>query len=135
ISVLNDMPAEEGAVFAAGVLKKVFRAGNWSGEIPNRKSDGKAFVTRVRVSAANLAGKKCAIAVHEDITEAKQLESQLLRAQRMESVGGLAGGIAHDMNNILAPIMMAAPLLRQGTAGVDPEKLITTIEASAQRGA
>src|SRR5205823_1929522 len=47
-----------------------------------------------------------------DITESKQLEAQFLRTQRLESVGTLAGGVAHDLNNALAPIMMATELMR-----------------------
>jgi two-component system, cell cycle sensor histidine kinase and response regulator CckA len=72
----------------------------------------------------------------QDITRTKQLESQLLRVQRVESVSRLASGIAHDMNNILAPIMMAVPLLRERCMSADQiEKLFVTIEASASRGA
>ena len=70
-----------------------------------------------------------------DITERKALEAQLLRAQRVESVGRLASGIAHDMNNILAPIMMATSLLRGPTKPADLERTLTTIEISAKRGA
>jgi nitrogen-specific signal transduction histidine kinase/CheY-like chemotaxis protein len=70
-----------------------------------------------------------------DITERKRLTNELLRAQRMESVGRLASGIAHDMNNILAPIMMAAPLLRMALRPADVAKTLETIESSAQRGA
>lgn len=73
--------------------------------------------------------------VATDITARKNLEVQLQRVQRVESVGLLASGIAHDMNNILAPIMMGAPLLRVGLSAEDVEKTISTIEASAQRGA
>ena len=47
-----------------------------------------------------------------DLTERKKLEQQFLRAQRMESIGTLAGGIAHDLNNILAPIMMSIDILK-----------------------
>lgn len=75
------------------------------------------------------------VGVAEDITASKTLHEQLLRAQRMESVGRLASGIAHDMNNILAPIMMSAPLLRMGLPPKDVERTLTTIEISAQRGA
>ncbi len=69
-----------------------------------------------------------------DLTERKKLERQFLRAQRMESIGTLAGGIAHDLNNILAPIMMAIEMLRNLT--VDPKgvHLLATIEVSAKRG-
>ena len=70
-----------------------------------------------------------------DITEKKEWESHLLRAQRMKNVGRLASGIAHDMNNILAPIMMCVPLLRKGLMAGDAERFLGIIETSARRGA
>ena len=71
-----------------------------------------------------------------DLTERKKLESQYLRAQRLESIGTLAGGIAHDLNNVLSPIMMAIDLLKLDATG-DPRRLETLeiIRASARRGA
>src|SRR5208283_2632634 len=54
-----------------------------------------------------------------DITERKELETHLLRTQRLESVGRLASGIAHDLNNILSPMLMVPPLLREVVK--DPE--------------
>ena len=70
-----------------------------------------------------------------DITEKKQLESRLLRTQRLESVGRLASGIAHDLNNILAPMLMSAPVLREAIQDPDLRQLVDTIESSAVRGA
>ena len=70
-----------------------------------------------------------------DITERKKLEQQFLRAQRMESIGTLASGLAHDLNNILTPIMMSAPVLRLGLSEKQREEIIDTIEMSAVRGA
>jgi len=70
-----------------------------------------------------------------DITERKKLEAQFLRAQRMESIGTLASGVAHDLNNILTPIMMSAPVLRMRISEESRGKIIDTIEMSAARGA
>jgi PAS domain S-box-containing protein len=72
--------------------------------------------------------------ISRDITERKKLEEQLLRSQRLESIGTLASGMAHDLNNILAPILLSAPLIREALA---PEyhSLVFAIEKSAQRGA
>jgi len=67
--------------------------------------------------------------------ELKEAEARLLRAQRLESIGALASGIAHDLNNILAPIMMSAPMLRWGLKPEEMEKTVVSIETSAQRGA
>ncbi len=70
-----------------------------------------------------------------DLTERKATEQQLFRAQRMESLGTLAGGIAHDLNNLLTPILTSIEMLREGER--DPEKLddLATIASCAQRGA
>ncbi len=67
--------------------------------------------------------------------ELKAAEARLLRAQRLESIGALASGIAHDLNNILAPIMMSAPMLRWGLKPEEVEKTLVSIERSARRGA
>lgn len=71
--------------------------------------------------------------IAKDITERKQVESQRLRAQRLESIGTLTGGIAHDLNNSLAPILMATGLLRAQYP--NQTELIDTVESSAKRGA
>jgi PAS domain S-box-containing protein len=75
------------------------------------------------------------VGVAEDITERKKLEEQFLRAQRLESVGMLASGIAHDLNNILAPIGMVAPLLRANASDPDDLRMLDTLERCAERGA
>ena len=75
------------------------------------------------------------IIVSRDVTEEKRLAAQFLRAQRMESIGTLAGGIAHDLNNVLAPIMMAIEVLRSKISDPGGQRILTTIETSAKRGA
>jgi PAS domain S-box-containing protein len=77
------------------------------------------------------------LGITRDITEQKQLESQLLRAQRMESLGTLASGIAHDMNNILTPMLASAKLLPMLNPTLDEQsqQLLTIFEDSSRRGA
>ncbi|MEM8804618.1 MAG: response regulator [Cyanobacteria bacterium P01_G01_bin.38] len=77
------------------------------------------------------------LGVHIDITDKKQLEAQFLRAQRLESIGTLASGIAHDLNNILTPILAAAKLLPLKLSNLDAQsqKLLNILDVSAQRGA
>ncbi|HTJ79095.1 MAG TPA: response regulator [Rariglobus sp.] len=75
------------------------------------------------------------VGVAEDITEHRQLEEQLLRTQRLEAIGTLAGGVAHDLNNILAPTLMATDLLRQSTTDPHGLMLVDMIEQSMKRGA
>jgi PAS domain S-box-containing protein len=70
-----------------------------------------------------------------DITERKLLEFQLVQNQRLESIGTLAGGIAHDLNNVFAPIMMAGELLSDKIVDKDSTQLLDVVTASARRGA
>lgn len=70
-----------------------------------------------------------------DLTERKKLEQQYLRAQRMESIGTLAGGIAHDLNNVLGPIVMAIDLLKLKLLDADSNELLDLVKSAALRGA
>ncbi len=99
--------------------------GNWkwirsTGDVVERDADGKA----VRM-----------LGTHSDITERKKLEAQLLHSQRMESVVTLAGGVAHDLNNILTPMLMAGTVLKEKLADPVDRALMTQIESGAKRGA
>ncbi len=70
-----------------------------------------------------------------DITERRRLEEQVLRVQRLESIGNLAGGIAHDLNNVLAPILVGLDLLRQHVEEPELRQTIETMLGGARRGA
>ncbi len=70
-----------------------------------------------------------------DITEQKRTEDHLLRAQRMESIGTLAGGIAHDLNNILSPVMMSVDMLMMNGPDDDAKRWLSMIKENAERGA
>ena len=70
-----------------------------------------------------------------DLTERKKMERRSLRAQRMESIGTLAGGIAHDLNNSLGPIVMSLDLLMRKLTDPQSAELLTVIESSAHRAA
>jgi PAS domain S-box-containing protein len=70
-----------------------------------------------------------------DLTDFKRLEQQLLRTQRLESIGTLAGGIAHDLNNVLAPIMLSIELLMDSVKNPDDLSILETMQGSARHGA
>ncbi|HTY59628.1 MAG TPA: PAS domain S-box protein, partial [Bacteroidota bacterium] len=74
------------------------------------------------------------LVVSRDITEKKALDQQLLRSQRMESIGTLASGIAHDLNNVLSPIMMSIEMIRRKLPAPRDQKLLDTVETSVRRG-
>ncbi len=75
------------------------------------------------------------VVIAVDISERKKLEHQFLRAQRLEAIGTLSSGLAHDLNNILAPMLMCAPLLKSKLDSPSDQRLVTMIESSTKRGA
>jgi signal transduction histidine kinase len=78
---------------------------------------------------------KSILTVNTDITEKKQLEAQFLRAQRMESLGTLASGIAHDLNNALTPVMMTTQLLQRKLPDQQSQEWLSLLEKNVKRGA
>jgi two-component system, cell cycle sensor histidine kinase and response regulator CckA len=91
----------------------ILAGGEWQGEIHNRKKNGEYFWVHSSISPiTNQEGVITHfLAISEDITERRQLEDRLRHAQKMESVGQLASGVAHDFNNILTVIQGHASLL------------------------
>ena len=105
-------------------------------ECAYRSKKGESLVGIISAELIDMDGTACVISTILDITERKQMEEKFLRVQRMESIGALAGGMAHDLNNILAPIMMSASMLGEGKVSADTRRqLISGIEEAAQRGA
>jgi PAS domain S-box-containing protein len=95
-------------------LWKTITSGNeWRGELHNRKKNGELYWELASISPIRDSGGAIThfIAVKEDITEQKKLETQLRHSQKMEAVGQLAGGIAHDFNNIMTAIIGYASIL------------------------
>jgi PAS domain S-box-containing protein len=111
--------------------------GEFRGEVKQVSKDGSELITNVRATLVpDDEGKPSSVLIiSSDITEQKKLEMQLLHAQRLESIGTLASGVAHDLNNMLTPILMCATLLREQQAEEEGDKLIELIELSAHRGA
>ncbi|MDQ6623991.1 MAG: PAS domain S-box protein [Verrucomicrobiota bacterium] len=125
------------AQFFAGAKEELLRTGEWRGELEHLCKDGRSIVVNSRWTLVrDEEGRPQSILViHTDITEQKKLEAQFLRSQRLESIGTLAAGVAHDLNNILAPILLVAPLLRGKLSATDKEELLNLVQASAERGA
>jgi len=100
----------------------------------HRKKDGSIIEVETTSHDLVFDGRAARLVLANDITEKKKLQAQLLRAQRMESIGALAGGIAHDLNNALAPIIMGIELLREESSPEGRAQMLNTMKSSAQHG-
>ncbi|MBI5772030.1 MAG: PAS domain S-box protein [Verrucomicrobia bacterium] len=117
--------------------KKLHEAGQMFVERRHHGLDGAEIVVQVRATLVrDAAGAPTGVlVVVTDISEAKRLEAQFLRAQRMESLGALAGGVAHDLNNVLTPILIGTGLLKPLAREPHEREMIELIVESARRGA
>ena len=111
--------------------------GESRGEVKQLNKEGKELTVDARSTLVRNAdgSPRSVVVINNDITEQKKLENQLLRAQRLESIGTLASGVAHDLNNVLAPILMCSEMLRENEPDRDHATLVSLIEESARRGA
>ena len=109
--------------------------GSWSGELKKISKAGKesSVFCSWTLSRDERGQPKEILAINTDITERLKTERLALRSQRLEALGTLAGGVAHDLNNALAPIMMSVALLQ--TEYPDGSEILETIQASVQRAA
>jgi len=115
---------------------EVLEKGEWKGESCHvTQSDESLVVESQWTLISDQAGKpKSILIVNTDLTERKKIEAQFLRTQRMESIGTLAGGIAHDLNNVLAPIMMSVEMFKQKFKDPQSQRMLAVLESSAKRG-
>lgn len=111
--------------------------GEWRGELSHLTKSGREIIVASRWTLVRdeTHQPKSILIVNTDITEQKQLEQQFLRAKRLESVGTLASGIAHDLNNILNPILGTVQLMsRRSFNPKDAQQFLEIIERNAKRG-
>jgi two-component system cell cycle sensor histidine kinase/response regulator CckA len=115
----------------------LYEKGEWSGELRHRTKDGsERIVDASWTLVSDEEGRPQSVfVINTDITEKKRLETQYLHAQRLESIGTLASGIAHDLNNVLSPILMAIQLLQVRFNDEDSQRLLSVLQANAERGA
>jgi PAS domain S-box-containing protein len=120
------------------IHQKIREKGKWQGELTQITKAGQKIIVESRWTLVKDAADnpQSYLVVNTDITEQKQLEAQFLRTQRLESLGTLAGGIAHDLNNILAPILGFSKLLPLKLPGVDEQTkgFFKIMENNANRG-
>jgi two-component system, cell cycle sensor histidine kinase and response regulator CckA len=130
----TDLPPKNPAKYEEA-KQAVLKKGNWTGELVTTSREGRELTVESRWTLVrNEAGSpKSILVIDTDITEKKQLETNFLRSQRMESIGALAGGIAHDLNNALAPVIMGADLLRGCQDEASRQTFLDIISSGAER--
>jgi PAS domain S-box-containing protein len=119
------------------MIKSLEERGEWMGELSQITREGKAVTVRSRCTIVrdDDQAAKSLLIINTDITEHKQLEEQFLRAQRLESLGALVSGIAHDLNNALVPIMMGVEILQSENLSEHAAGMVMTMGTSVRRSA
>ena len=116
---------------------QMLKTGEWRGDFRLRTRTGETVLVESTWSLVveNDGRPRSILFIDTDVTERKKLETQLLRAQRMESIGTLAGGVAHDLNNVLTPILLSIELLSAKLESEEDRWLLEKTKASASHGA
>lgn len=125
------------AAAVADARRTTLQQGEWRGELSRGDSSSRPLHiesrwTLLRDPAGQPQGL---LLINTDVTEKKQLEAEANRMQRMEALGALAGGMAHDLNNALAPILMGTQLLRRDSKDENTRRVLSLMESSTRRGA
>jgi len=117
--------------------QQMHERGEWVGELRQLTKSGKSIVVESRWTLVRDADglPNAKLIINTDMTERRKLEAHLLRAQRLETIGALAGGIAHDLNNVLAPILIGTQVLGQEPMSDAGRKVLETMRVRALRGA
>lgn len=116
---------------------EVLREGYWAGELIQRSRTGRQLVVdcRWQLIYDDQGEPRSVLCINTDITAYRQAQEIRARSQRMESLGTLAGGIAHDLNNVLTPILMSAQLLALDEHDHGRREILAALESSVKRGA
>ena len=130
LSELNEAQFEEGQ-------RAIMERGEWNGEMRQFTKAREQITVESRWTLVrdDKGEPRSILIINTDITERRKIEQQLLRAQRMESIGTLAGGIAHDLNNILSPILMSIQMLQMKAQDESSRQWLQMLQSNAERGA
>lgn len=141
IGALEAGTPEESAERVGRIFEQLAKTGSWRGECPNRRKDGSTFTSEISVTALSINNKRLFVSVQEDVTEKRAIQSRLVIADRMASVGMLAAGVAHEINNPLAYVIANLELIAEEIRppGDDlqrePSRDLETMVAQARQGA
>jgi two-component system, cell cycle sensor histidine kinase and response regulator CckA len=125
------------AVQVEARIDATLEAEAWAGELEvmTRLGQRRIVASRWNLLRTAAGAPNGLLIINTDITRQRAVEAQLFRAQRLESIGTLAGGIAHDLNNVLTPILAGVAMLREDASDAGSLEDLDLIEACARRGA
>ncbi len=133
---VTDIHPEEDVVYNLGQFEKLLkRQISKSGDIRVKRKDGSVFYAEVNASPVTFRGKTYLISTFRDITERKKMQEQLVVQDRLASIGELASGIAHEINNPLTGILGLSELILDTNVPADVREDLKTIHSEAQRTA
>ena len=133
---VDELIYEDYNEFEAAMIT-LLSTGEFNGELHQKSRSGEKLIVDSSLTLVRdeRGVPKSVLCINSDITERKKFEEQFFRSQRMDSIGTLAGGIAHDLNNMLTPILLAIEILKLDNLNPEQQELISTIQFSAKRGA
>jgi len=127
IDILEAVSPDEIAARKQAIFASLAATGVWAGDCPNRRKDGTTFTSEISITTVTVDGRKLFVTVQEDVTERRRLQSKLLLSDRMASLGTLAAGVAHEVNNplstILANVDLAIEEVAETSAGLGLDRL------------
>jgi two-component system cell cycle sensor histidine kinase/response regulator CckA len=126
----------QGAQELRSAWQALLTRGEWRGELNPLNRDGQELIVDSHWTLVRDAGgePKSVLSINTDVTEKKHVEAQFLRTQRLESIGLLVGGIAHDLGNVLSPILLGVHLLQRQAKDELSQHVLSRIHTSAERG-
>jgi PAS domain S-box-containing protein len=115
----------------------VLKTGMWDGTFHQLTRDGREIIVDAHWTCLRHADgtPRAVLSIGSDVTQARSVEAQLQRSQRLETVGMVAGGVAHDLNNVLSPILMGIARLRKKVPDDSAQRLLDIMQVSVERGA
>lgn len=133
---IRDLIYDEAEQFDAATAV-VMATGEWAGDVTQVARDGSIIVASCRWSLVldDEGLPEAIFAVNSDVTERRRIDEIASREQRMKSLGTLAGGIAHDLNNVLTPLLMSVQLLAADETDASKLQTLGVVETSVKRGA